>query len=85
MRARTSGTGPRPSDLASIAAHPDLDEVFHGSMTRQSRHQNTALVATYDFSPFRVVADIGGGHGPTLAAILAAHRVSGGSRSPFRR
>ena len=54
-------------------------------MTRQSRHQNTALVATYDFSPFRVVADIGGGQGPTLAAILAAHRLSGGSCSTFRR
>ena len=54
-------------------------------MTRQSRHQNAALIATYDFSPLRVVADIGGGPGPTLAAILAAHRLSGGSCSTFRR
>ena len=56
-----------------IAVHPDLGEVFNGWMTRQSRQQNTALVAAYDFSPFRVVADIGGGQGSTLAAILAAH------------
>ena len=42
-------------------------------MTRQSRHHNAALVAAYDFSPFHLVADIGGGQGSTLAAILAAH------------
>ena len=56
-----------------ITTHRDLGDVFHGWMTRQSRQQNTALVAAYDFSPFRLVADIGGGQGSTLAAILAAH------------
>ncbi len=55
-----------------ITAHPDLGEVFNGWMTRQSRQQNAALVAAYDFSPFRLVADVGGGRGSTLAAILAA-------------
>jgi hypothetical protein len=50
-----------------------LGEVFNGWMTRQSRQHNAALVAAYDFSPFRVVADIGGGQGSTLAAILTAH------------
>jgi len=56
-----------------LATRPDLGEVFNGWMTRQSRHHNAALVAAYDFSPFRLVADIGGGQGSTLAAILAAH------------
>jgi len=46
--------------------------VFNGWMTRQSRQQNAALVAAYDFSSFRLVADVGGGRGSTLAAILAA-------------
>ena len=56
-----------------LAAHPDLGEAFNGWMTRQSRQHNAALLAAYDFSPFRVLADIGGGQGSTLAAILAAY------------
>jgi len=56
-----------------IAARPNLGDAFNGWMTRQSRQHNSALVATYDFSPFRVVADIGGGQGSTLAAVLSAH------------
>jgi hypothetical protein len=56
-----------------LASHRDLGEVFNGWMTRQSRHHNAALIAAYDFSSFRLVADIGGGQGSTLAAILAAH------------
>ena len=56
-----------------ITEHRDLGELFDGWMTRQSVQQNAALVAAYDFSPFRLVADVGGGQGSTLAAILAAH------------
>ncbi len=32
-----------------------------------------AIVAAYDFSKFSTVADVGGGHGVLLAAILRAH------------
>jgi cyclopropane fatty-acyl-phospholipid synthase-like methyltransferase len=39
-------------------------------MSRQSDQHNAALVASYDFSQFQTVADIGGGHGSTLAEIL---------------
>jgi hypothetical protein len=56
-----------------LATRRDLGALFHGWMTRQSNQHNAALVAAYDFSPFRLVADIGGGQGSTLAAILAAH------------
>jgi O-methyltransferase domain len=58
-----------------LTTHRDLGEVFNGWMTRQSGHHNAALVAACDLSPFRfrLVADIGGGQGSTLAAILAAH------------
>jgi O-methyltransferase len=56
-----------------IAGHPDLGTAFNRWMTRQSNQHNSALVATYDFSPFRLVADIGGGQGSTLAAILQAN------------
>jgi predicted O-methyltransferase YrrM len=56
-----------------IAERPHLGEAFNGWMTRQSTQQNAALVAAYDFSPFHVVVDVGGGQGSTLAAILSAH------------
>ena len=56
-----------------IAGHADLGTAFNRWMTRQSNQHNSALVASYDFSPFRLVADIGGGQGSTLAAILQAN------------
>ncbi|TME36734.1 MAG: methyltransferase [Chloroflexi bacterium] len=56
-----------------IATRPNLGEAFNGWMTRQSRQHNSALVAAYDFSPFRLVVDVGGGQGSTLAAVLGAH------------
>ena len=56
-----------------IAGHPDLGTAFNRWMTRQSNQHNSALVASYDFSPFHLVADIGGGQGSTLAAILRAN------------
>ena len=56
-----------------IAARPNLGDAFNAWMTRQSRQQNSALVAAYDFSPFRLIVDVGGGQGSTLAAVLSAH------------
>lgn len=56
-----------------LAGAPELGTAFHRWMTRQSDQHNAAIVAAYDFSAFRVVADVGGGQGATLAAILTAH------------
>lgn len=56
-----------------LAQHPALGATFDRWMTRQSDRQNAAVVAGYDFSSFRTVADIGGGEGSTLAAILRAN------------
>ena len=56
-----------------IANHEKLSQAFNGWMTRQSHQHNSALVAAYDFSPFRRVVDVGGGQGSTLAAILSAN------------
>lgn len=56
-----------------LAEHAELGAAFDRWMSRQSDQHNAALVASYDFSPFRTVADIGGGQGSTLAAILTAH------------
>jgi hypothetical protein len=53
-----------------LASHEELGETFNRWMSRQSDQHNAALVASYDFSQFQTVADIGGGHGSTLAEIL---------------
>jgi SAM-dependent methyltransferase len=56
-----------------MAEHPELGTPFNRWMSRQSEQHNAALIASYDFSPFSTVADIGGGQGSTLAAILRAN------------
>ena len=56
-----------------LARHPELGAPFDRWMTRQSDQHNAAIIEAYDFSPFRTVADLGGGQGSTLAAILRAN------------
>ncbi len=56
-----------------LAQNPELGATFDRWMTRQSDQHNAAIVAAYDFARFRTVADIGGGEGSTLAAILRAN------------
>jgi hypothetical protein len=53
-----------------LAQNPALGATFNRWMTRQSDQHNAAIGAGYDFSPFRTLADIGGGEGSTLALIL---------------
>lgn len=55
-----------------LAQHPELGATFDRWMSRQSEQHNSAVVAAYDFSPFRALADVGGGQGSTLAAVLRA-------------
>jgi SAM-dependent methyltransferase len=56
-----------------LAEKPELRAPFDRWMTRQSDQHNAAIAAGYDFSGFRTLADIGGGQGSTLAAILRAN------------
>ena len=53
-----------------LESHPELAACFNRWMTKQSAQQNSAILDAYDFSKFQVVADIGGGQGSTLAAVL---------------
>jgi len=53
-----------------LESHPDLAACFNRWMSKQSAQQNAAIVDAYDFSKFKVVADVGGGQGSTLAAVL---------------
>ena len=53
-----------------LGAHPDDLAVFQGAMTGFSSVQSRAVVDAYDFSSFRRVVDVAGGHGSLLAHIL---------------
>jgi hypothetical protein len=53
--------------------HPEQNAIFNAAMTANSRRVDGAIVAACDFSRCARVADIGGGQGSLLAAILAAN------------
>src|SRR5262245_35561838 len=55
-----------------LAHHPDEAAIFDAAMTAFSTQTASAVVAAYDFSPFRTIVDVGGGHGTLLTAILQA-------------
>jgi hypothetical protein len=53
-----------------IGTKPELAAVFNDAMTSVSNLAIQPTMLAYDFSRFETVADIGGGHGSFLAAIL---------------
>jgi C-methyltransferase len=55
-----------------FADQPELAELFNRTMTSISELTDASVVAGYDFSAYPTIVDVGGGHGPLLAAILAA-------------
>jgi hypothetical protein len=55
-----------------LAAHPDEAEVFARAMASKAAVDIATIVDAYDFRPFATVADIGGGRGHLLQAILGA-------------
>ncbi|MCI0538548.1 MAG: acetylserotonin O-methyltransferase [Verrucomicrobiales bacterium] len=64
--------------FAWLSEHPDVAGAFNQTMTQAAAHFYRAVVEAYDFSPFRCVVDIGGGHGQLLALILARHATARG-------
>jgi ubiquinone/menaquinone biosynthesis C-methylase UbiE len=55
-----------------FAAHPDLAHKFQATMSERTAAFARSVATGFDFSPLRTVADIGGGKGTMLAAILQA-------------
>jgi len=47
--------------------------VFNNSMSGVTAATNEEILALYDFSPFRTVVDVGGGHGGLITSILKAN------------
>lgn len=58
--------------FAYLQAHPGEAQVFADAMTAKSRADIAAVLGAYDFRPFRTIADIGGGRGHLLQAVLRA-------------
>src|SRR6185295_17159085 len=55
-----------------IWGHPEGAR-FQRMMFEVHSPETPAIVAAYDFSPFKHIIDVGGGHGMLLSAIVAAH------------
>jgi hypothetical protein len=53
--------------------HPEESALFDGAMAALTGAANRAVLAAYDFARFGTLADIGGGNGTLLAAILSAN------------
>ena len=56
--------------FAYLADHPEEGRIFNASMTSKSHRDIAALLPVYDFSQFATIADIAGGRGHLLRAIL---------------
>ena len=53
-----------------LAKHPEESRIFDAAMTSKSHRDIPAIVPAYDFSQFATIADIAGGRGHLLRAIL---------------
>jgi hypothetical protein len=53
-----------------LAQHPEEGRVFNAAMVAKSRGEVAGILASYDFSGFDLIGDIGGGSGHLLRAVL---------------
>jgi orsellinic acid C2-O-methyltransferase len=61
-----------------LAQDPEGAEIFNRSMQELTVRASREIAKAYDFSGFRSVVDVGGGHGALLPAILAANEGMSG-------
>ena len=57
---------------------PEMAQIFNDLMTGGSTSDGTAIIEAHDFSVYRKIVDIGGGHGALLAQILEQNGQSSG-------
>jgi hypothetical protein len=55
---------------AYLAQNPELNKLFDEAMTAKAHGQVSGILANYDFKGFKTIADIGGGRGHLLQAVL---------------
>ncbi|MBA3338758.1 MAG: hypothetical protein H0T54_03250 [Geodermatophilaceae bacterium] len=63
---------------AHLQAHPSEGEIFGRAMTAKAGAEGAAVVDAFDFQQYRTIADIGGGRGHLLRAVLEAAPDSDG-------
>jgi len=73
----TTKTTPRGL-WAYFQENPEAGRIFNEAMVSKAQAQVPAVIAAYDFSPFGTIADIGGGRGHLLQALLQADRSARG-------
>jgi hypothetical protein len=56
--------------VAYFAGHPEESSLFNQAMTDKSNSIIPAVLDAYDFTQFRLIADIGGGRGHLLRRVL---------------
>jgi len=56
-----------------IQAHPEMGPIFDAGMTSLNCYETAAMLDAYDFTGINVLADIGGGNGSLLSAVLARY------------
>ncbi|MCJ2531950.1 MAG: acetylserotonin O-methyltransferase [Candidatus Thermoplasmatota archaeon] len=56
-----------------LTAHPEEGQIFNDAMTSGTRGITEAFLSAYDFSNFKKVVDVGGGHGILVAKLLRTH------------
>lgn len=61
-----------------FAGHPEEARLFDEAMTAKSHEQIAGVLEAYDFSGVKRIADIGGGRGHLLRAVLAANPAATG-------
>ena len=60
------------------AQHPEADRVLNEALAGYTTQLAGAVPNVYDFSPFGIVVDVGGGYGALLAAILRSNPTARG-------
>jgi hypothetical protein len=53
-----------------LGTHPDLAPIFDAGMTAIHGHETAAMLEAYDLSAVQLLADIGGGNGSLIGAVL---------------
>jgi orsellinic acid C2-O-methyltransferase len=72
------GGGDWKPGFEPLRDNPERAAIFNKAMAELTRLNTRTLVAGYDFGRYSCIADIGGGYGELIAAILAANPGSRG-------
>jgi hypothetical protein len=78
-------TGKRTTELffedevfEHMGGSEELGDLYNRAMTNTSRMQVAAILSSFDFSSFKKIVDVGGGHGLFISAILRRYPAAEG-------